>query len=192
MAPKPSATDARSTSRDRLRAMPCKKEETERSEGRAKNSGNRRRWRLKRYADKFAPALLHGASADVSLPDFSQCRRPRCAARNDYYFRSDFQQAAGLHDCTKNKTVDSRASFHSARNDKHSFVILRRNRRFRREDRPLFWQAAGLHGRTAKRAEKVAATARAPGAIVRNDGQQASAESACGLCRAATVEALLL
>ena len=40
---------------------------------RAKKSGNRRRLRLKRYADKLAPALLHGASADVSLPDFSQC-----------------------------------------------------------------------------------------------------------------------
>ena len=30
---------------------------------------------------------------------------------------------------------------------------------------------------------------RAPGAGVQNDGQQASAEAACGLCRAATVEA---
>ena len=31
---------------------------------------------------------------------------------------------------------------------------------------------------------------RAPGAGVQNDGQQASAEAACGLCRAATVEAV--
>ena len=30
---------------------------------------------------------------------------------------------------------------------------------------------------------------RAPGAGVQNDGQQASAEAACGLCRAAAVEA---
>ena len=68
-----SATDARSASRDRLQALPCKKEETERSEGSAKKSGNRRHLRLKRYADKLAPALLHGASSAGSFPRFSQC-----------------------------------------------------------------------------------------------------------------------
>ena len=41
-------------------------------------------------------------------------------------------------------------------------------------------------------ADKERAARRAPGAIVRNDGQQASAKAACGLCRAATVEAARL
>ena len=38
-------------------------------------------------------ALLDGASATVSFSRFFAMRRLRCAARNDYYFRSGFQQA---------------------------------------------------------------------------------------------------
>ena len=78
--PKKTATDARSAGRDRLRAMPRQKEETERSEGKAKKSGNRRRSRLKRYADKLAPALLNGASAVGSASRFFAMRSRWCAA----------------------------------------------------------------------------------------------------------------
>ena len=46
--------------------------------------------------------------------------------------------------------------------------------------------------RTVKMSDKEGVARRAPGAIVRNDGQQASAKAACGLCRAATVEAARL
>ena len=83
---KPSATDARSASRARLRVLPCKKEETERSKGMAKKSGNRCRLRLKRYADKLAPALLHGASATAFFRFFAM-RRLRCASRNFNFVR---------------------------------------------------------------------------------------------------------
>ena len=72
--PKKTATDARSAGRDRKRAMPHQKEETERSEGKAKKSGNRRCSRLKRYADKLAPALLDGASAAGSVSRFFAMR----------------------------------------------------------------------------------------------------------------------
>ena len=49
---------------------------------RAKKSGKRRHRRLKRYADKLAPALLNGASADVSIYRFFAMRSLRCAARD--------------------------------------------------------------------------------------------------------------
>ena len=71
------------TIRDR---RPRKKEETERSDGMAKNSG-KRRLRLKRYSGKFAPALFDGAFADVSVSRFFAMRRLRCAARNFIYVR---------------------------------------------------------------------------------------------------------
>ena len=46
------------------------------------------------------------------------------------------------------------------------------------------------HFRIAPEEESDRTAVRAPGAGVQNDGQQASAEAACGLCRAATVEAV--
>ena len=83
--------------------MPRQKEETERSEGKAKNSGNCRRLRLKRYADKLAPALLDGAFAVGSASRFFAMRSLWCASR---------------------RAVDSRASLHVARNDSFYFIIL--------------------------------------------------------------------
>ena len=56
---------------------------------RAKNSGNRRRLRLKRYAAKLAPALLHGASADVSVSRFFAMRSFRSASRNREVYSLD-------------------------------------------------------------------------------------------------------
>ena len=82
--------------------MPRQKEETERSEGKAKKSGNRRRSR-QRYADKLAPALLDGASAAGSVSRFFAMRSLWCASR---------------------KVVDSRALFHFAWNDSFYFIIL--------------------------------------------------------------------
>ena len=49
-------------------------EERAKEDRRAKNSGNRRCSRLKRYADKLAPALLDGASAAGSVSRFFAMR----------------------------------------------------------------------------------------------------------------------
>ena len=70
---------------------------------RAKNSGNRRRSRLKRYADKLAPALLDGASAAGSASRFFAMRSLWCASR---------------------QAVDFHAPLRFARNDSFYFVIL--------------------------------------------------------------------
>ena len=69
---------------------------------RAKNSGNRRRSRLKRYADKLAPALLDGACAAGSASRFFAMRSLRCASR---------------------QAIDSCALFHFARNDSSSAAV---------------------------------------------------------------------
>ena len=57
-------------------------EERAKEDRRAKKSGNRRCSRLKRYADKLAPALLDGASAAGSASRFFAMRSLWCATRN--------------------------------------------------------------------------------------------------------------
>ncbi|OKY87650.1 MAG: hypothetical protein BHV64_03005 [Alistipes sp. 56_sp_Nov_56_25] len=75
------ATDARSTSRDRLRAMPCQKEENERSEVKSTKTASRGDGRMRVSDSVAAPLLTPPLAANESGPMPSRQTKSRLKAQ---------------------------------------------------------------------------------------------------------------